>query len=118
VQRICFCGPRQVRPAVVLVRNGRPVRPPERVRYGASVPRLFKRIQEAIDYRFSGLKVRYGARGVPRRVELDPVKLISDDEVTFVVDRLRALPWARSAATALSPALSGSGSPRRAGPAR
>jgi hypothetical protein len=67
------------------------VRPPERVRYAASVPRLFKRIQEAIDHRFSRLKVRYGAGGVPRRVELDPVQLISDDEMTFVVDHLRAL---------------------------
>jgi hypothetical protein len=91
VQRICFCGPKHTRPATVLVRDGKPVRPPERVRYGASVPRLFKRIQEAIDHRFSGLEVRYGARGVPRRVELDPVELISDEEMTFVVDHVRPL---------------------------
>jgi hypothetical protein len=91
VRNVCFCGPRFTRPAWVFVRDGRPVDPPKRVRDVATVPRLLRKVQTAIDERVDGLSVRYGARGVPRSIAIDYVKQLADEEDTFIVDHV----WAR-----------------------
>jgi hypothetical protein len=90
VRRVCFCGRRATRRAWVLVRDGKPVDPPARVRAVATVERLQGQVQRAIDESYDGLSVRYGARGVPRRIALDPFDWLFDEEDRYVVDRVRA----------------------------
>jgi hypothetical protein len=74
----------------VLVRDGKPIDPPARVRDVATVERLLGKVQLAIDRSYDGLSVRYGARGVPRRIALDPFEWLFDEEDRFLVDRIRA----------------------------
>jgi hypothetical protein len=85
----CFCLPDVRRPRVIVVRRGHPQRPPSHLRWVATVPRMFLTVQEAIDERVSGLDVRYGRRGVPRRISVDPRSGIADDEHAYEVDRFR-----------------------------
>jgi hypothetical protein len=87
----CFCTPGTIAPAVLVVRAGKPVDPPARLRGIATVPRIFRRVQEAIDDRVAGLSVRYGKRGVPRSVQIDPSLMIADEEIGYVVGRVRRL---------------------------
>jgi hypothetical protein len=90
VRSECFCPPAFRRPESIVVRRGRPVRPPAHLRVVASVPRLQRTVQDAIDDRVGGLSVRYGRRGVPRRIAIDRSRMIADEEVGYVVDRFRA----------------------------
>ena len=55
----------------------------------ATVPRLFRQIQQAIDVRAHRLNVQYGARGVPVNVYSDPVELLADDEGGFGTRRFK-----------------------------
>jgi len=87
----CFCGPSWTRWATVTVRRGKPVKVPRRVAKVATVPRLFARIQEAIDLRVAALHVTYGARGLPRTVAIDVSRLIADEEASYRAARLRVL---------------------------
>jgi hypothetical protein len=92
VARECFCSPRATKPAVITVRDGRPVDQPRWLRRQATIPRLFRVVQRAIDARVDDLTVRYGReRGIPRRMRIDPEKMLSDEEVGYVVDRFREL---------------------------
>ena len=86
----CFCAPSFRAPAVIVVRHGRPVDPPDRLRDVATVPRLLRKVQRAIDERVAGLSVRYGRRGVPRSIWIDSSRRIADEEVGYVVERFRA----------------------------
>jgi hypothetical protein len=90
IRILCFCAPRFTRPAVIVVRDGRPVDPPRRLRRVATVPRLQRAVQEAIDDRVDGLSVRYGRRGVPRGVAIDHERMLADEESTYVVNWIRA----------------------------
>jgi Family of unknown function (DUF6174) len=90
VRIVCFCAPNFTRPAVIVVRDGRPVDPPRRLRRVATVPRLHREVQRAIDDRVDGLSVRYGRRGVPRSISIDPSRMIADEETGYVVDWIRA----------------------------
>ena len=83
--RQCFCPPED--PPVLFVRGDRPLRPPALYRSEATVPRLFRRIQESIDDEVAGLRVRYGRRGVPRFIFINGRDYIADDEVGYKVDR-------------------------------
>jgi hypothetical protein len=86
----CFCTREATRPAKVRVRDGRPVRPPRRVEDVATVRRLQRRVQKAIDGRVAGLDVTYGRRGVPLRIGIDPDRAFADDETGYRAGRLRA----------------------------
>ena len=90
VRALCFCAPRFTRPAVIRVRDGRPIDPPRRLRNVATVPRLHRVVQKAIDERVDGLTVRYGRRGVPRSVAIDAQRMLADEEITYLVDWIRA----------------------------
>ena len=83
--RQCFCPPAS---PVLVVRRDKPVGAPRDFRSVASVPRLFRRIQDAIDDEVSGLTVRYGKRGVPRFIAIDGREYIADDEVGYKIERL------------------------------
>jgi hypothetical protein len=55
----------------------------------ASVPRLFRVIQRAINDKAHKLTVRYGARGVPVEVFMDQIQYAADDEWGFDVRRFK-----------------------------
>jgi hypothetical protein len=82
--RRCFCPPAS---PLLVVRRGRPVGAPREFRNVATVPRLFRRIQDAIDDEVAGLGVRYGKRGVPRSIAIDGRESIADDEVGYRIRR-------------------------------
>jgi uncharacterized protein DUF6174 len=86
VERQCFCVPAR---AVIAVRRGRPVHPPAQLRDVATVPRLLRVVQRAIDGRVTSLRVHYGRRGVPRSISIDHSRGIADDEIGYSVDRVR-----------------------------
>jgi hypothetical protein len=92
VARQCFCPVRVTKPAVITVRDGRPVDAPRRLRKVATITRLFRVVQRAIDDRVDGLIVRYGSeRGIPRKIHIDFEQMLFDEEVGYVVDRFRPL---------------------------
>lgn len=85
----CFCAPDS--PPTLRVRHGSPVHPPARYASLATVPRLFRTIQHAIDDKVAGLTVRYGAHGVPSSISIDPSRMIADEESYYTIDRFARL---------------------------
>ena len=72
--RCCASAPKTCAGRATLrVRGGRPIGPgpPRHLREVATVPRMHKVVQAAIDARVDGLDVRYGRRGLPRRIDID-----------------------------------------------
>lgn len=93
VRRICFCPvePGAEEDVVVIVRNASPRRFPKGLSSLATVPRLFRTIQKAIDAGVPKLEVSYGKRGVPRSIFVDRVAQAIDDEVRYTSRRFAAL---------------------------
>jgi hypothetical protein len=86
----CFCAPPAGEEHRIVVRRGRPVRPPEHLREAATVPRLHAIVQGAIDDRVAQLDVVYDARGVPRRIAVDRHRFVADEEFSYTVRRFAA----------------------------
>lgn len=87
----CFCPPDIRKARTITVRRGRPKAPPQHLETIATVPRLFARVQEAIDDGVAELTVDYGRRGLPTLVVIDRSRRIADDEARYTAGRLRAL---------------------------
>lgn len=85
----CFCPETYTTPRTLRVRNASPVKPPQNLLPIASVPRMFRLIQGAIDDGVAGLTVRYGARGVPRQIGIDRSRMIADEESYYTIDRFK-----------------------------
>ena len=71
------------------------------------MPRLFRKIQDAIDRKVARLVVTYGPRGVPRLVFVDSDTRIADEEIGYIVRGfapLQALASKTSPGTSSSPA--------------
>jgi hypothetical protein len=85
LDRACFCPPDDG--VVIFVRNDRPVNAPATLRGVATILRLFRVVQGAIDDGVADLSVSYGRRGIPRRIRIDGHLMLSDDEVTYRVER-------------------------------
>lgn len=87
----CFCPPDVTRPRSVRVRAARSVGTvPEALRRFATVPRLFARVQEAIDAKAAVLTVSYAkGSGRPTQVGVDRSRRIADEESGVTVDRFR-----------------------------
>jgi hypothetical protein len=81
--RQCFCPPTTW---TLFVRGDKPQRPPAQARQVATVRRLHRRVQDAIDDRVSGLTVRYDKRGMPRFIGIDPRALTIDEEISYKVE--------------------------------
>ena len=82
--RQCFCPPDEPGPVRPRRQAGRADRRRKSV---ATVRRLHRRIQDAIDDRVSGISVRYDKRGMPRSIGLDPIGNAIDDEVGYKVEK-------------------------------
>ena len=89
VRLSCFCSPETTAPRTIKVRRSKPVRPPSHLRDVATVLRLFREIQEAIDGKVASLSVVYGSRGMPRQIAIDRSRLIADEESYYSIDRFR-----------------------------
>lgn len=80
----CFCPPTS--DVKIVVRNGRPAPSTSKMLLDqATVPRLFRTIQDAIDRKVAKLVVTYGSRGVPRSIYIDGSRRVADDEVGYVI---------------------------------
>lgn len=86
----CFCPPQD--DYRVVVRGGRPAAgTPDGVSDLATVPRLFRTIQQAIDGKVTKINVTYGTRGVPRSIYIDRDQRISDEETGYTIKRFTPL---------------------------
>ncbi len=81
----CFCPPQITKPRTLTVRRGSPVRPPSHLTKVATVPRLFRVIQKAIDARVVGLTALYRARGVPKSIAIDVSGMVADEESAYKI---------------------------------
>jgi hypothetical protein len=86
----CFCAPRTGH-LFYVVRNGVPRLPKNGEKSVASVPRLFRKIQDAINHHAARLDVTYGRRGVPKSIYIDGAANIADDEVTYTITHFTTL---------------------------
>ena len=86
----CFCAPRTGH-LFYVVRNGVPRLPKNGDTSVATVPRLFRKIQAAINHHAARIDVTYGRRGVPKSIYIDGAANIADDEVTYTITRFTTL---------------------------
>jgi len=86
-RRTCFCPTTGWH--TVNVRNGSPSkRVHADVKDIATVPRLFRQIQRAIDRKAHDLTVTYGTYGVPKKVSIDTYQNVIDEEQYFTIRAL------------------------------
>jgi len=86
-RRSCFCpttGWHKVK-----VRRNKLSTPHSSVKEIATVPRLFKIIQQAIDEKSHRLTVTYGTYGVPKQISIDPIQNVIDEEQNFTIRRFK-----------------------------
>jgi hypothetical protein len=80
----CFCP--QTPYVKIVVRGGRPAAAtPKNMRDVATVPRLFRMIQHAIDQKVARIQVTYGKRGVPSSISIDFDQRIADEESYYTI---------------------------------
>jgi len=89
LRRQCFCPPQTS--VTVIVRGGRIAEAPKEVKSVATVPRLFRDIQRAIDAKVVDLNVSYAKRGVPRSLYVDRSKNVIDEETGYTIKRFTSL---------------------------
>ena len=83
-RRTCFCP--TIGWHVVNVRRGAPSgRVHSTVKDIATVPRLFRQIQRAIDRKAHDLTVTYGTHGVPKKLSIDSYQNVIDEEQYFSI---------------------------------
>ncbi|MDX6678360.1 MAG: hypothetical protein QOE31_2412 [Solirubrobacteraceae bacterium] len=87
--RSCFCPPQKTR--LVVVHGGVPQRWPSGLKAVATVPRLFKVIQAAIDARAARITAIYAKHGVPREIYVDRAVYIADEETGYSIRRFTLL---------------------------
>ena len=91
VQLSCFCTAESTRPRDFVVRHRRPVHPPKGWKHVATMSRLFKQVQEAIDDRADHLTVKYRRNGSLKLLSVDPEEMTFDEEYQYTVSRFRKL---------------------------
>jgi hypothetical protein len=79
VQRTCFCPTSSW--MRIKVRGGSPSKKSVAAAKDlATIPRLHRVIQQAIDAKSHRLTVQYGARGVPTQISVDSIQYLADEE--------------------------------------
>jgi hypothetical protein len=87
ISRQCYCPVQE--PGKAVVHNGRLVHYPKGLKDVATVPRLFRTIQRAIDAKVTKLNVSYGKRGVPSSIYIDTKAYIADEEAGYTIKRFK-----------------------------
>jgi uncharacterized protein DUF6174 len=91
-RRLCFCPTSGSPWHSVRVRRGVLAKPVNSaVEDVATVPRLFRVIQRAIDSQAHGLIVTYGKHGVPARIDIDSYVYLADEETYYTIRRFKRL---------------------------
>jgi hypothetical protein len=91
LQLRCFCTVDTTRPRSFVVRDRKPRKPPKGWKDRATVWRVFKLVQKAIDERVDGLEVEYRANGALKFLSVDQYSMAADDEYGYFLDRFRRL---------------------------
>jgi hypothetical protein len=91
LQLYTFCTTDTLNPRTFVVRKGKPVHPPKGWKSRATVPRLFKLVQKAIDQRVDGLQVEYRPNGALKLLQVDQQSMAVDDEYSYSLDRFKRL---------------------------
>lgn len=86
-RRSCFCPTTGWHKAKV--RDNRLSTPHSDIKEIATVPRLFKVIQKAIDEKSHKLTVTYGTYGVPKQISIDRIQNVIDEEQYFTIRRFK-----------------------------
>jgi len=87
-QRSCFC-PTTGFHKVKIRKNRVSGTPHSDIKEIATVPRLFKVIQKAIDEKSHKLTVTYGTYGVPTKISIDRIANVIDEEQYFTIRRFK-----------------------------
>jgi hypothetical protein len=87
-RRSCFC-PTTGWHKVKVRNNHLSGTPHNDVKDIATVLRLFRVIQQAIDKKSHGLTVTYGTYGVPKQISIDPIENVIDEEQNFTIRRFK-----------------------------
>ena len=87
-RRMCFCPTSGFHKVRVRGNRLRGTPHPD-VREIATVPRLFRVIQKAIDAKAHKLTVRYGTYGVPKQISIDRIENVVDEEQYFTIRRFK-----------------------------
>ncbi len=91
LQLSCYCTTDALRPRTFVVRDGKPRNPPKGWRGQATVPRLFRLVQRAIDERADEIHVEYRANGSLKVLSVDQDARMIDDEYQYYVSRFGRL---------------------------
>lgn len=92
VRRSCFCPVQYTRPHTVTIRRGKIVKAAGEVRDFATVPRMFRIVQKAIDRKVQNLDVTYDrTRGFPRSIFVDTSLQIADEEQGYGASKFRRI---------------------------
>jgi hypothetical protein len=86
----CFC-PEQPHLKMVVRGGRRAAGTPKGMLDVATVPRLFLKIQAAIDDKVAGIDVTYSRRGVPLSLAIDVDARIADEESYYTITRFTVL---------------------------
>jgi len=88
VRRSCFCpGSGWIR---IKVRGSSPSKGSAKTAKDlATVPRLHRVIQSAIDGKSHELTVKYGARGVPTQISVNSIQYVADEEQYLSIRRFK-----------------------------
>ena len=88
VRRSCFCPTRAW--VLIKVRGSSPSkRSKAAAKDIATILRLYRVIQQAIDGRAHRLTVKYGARGVPTQISVDSMQYVADEEQYLNIRRFK-----------------------------
>ena len=87
-RRSCFC-PTTGFHKVKVRKNRVSGTPHSDIKEIATVPRLFKVIQKAIDEKSHKLTVVYGTYGVPTKISIDRIANVIDEEQYFTIRRFK-----------------------------
>jgi hypothetical protein len=87
-RRTCFC-PTTGFHKVKVRKNKLSGTPSSDIEDIATVPRLFKVIQQAIDKKSHKLTVSYGTYGVPKQISIDSIANVIDEEQYFTIRRFK-----------------------------
>lgn len=91
IRRVCFCPPEFRREVKILVRNGKPRKPPRSYRDVSKVEKLFAVVRDGIEAEAEVVRARYGANGAPRSIYIDRSFMIADEEIGYEIARFRTL---------------------------
>jgi hypothetical protein len=91
LQLFCYCTSDSVQPRTYVVRDRKPRHPPKGFKSVATMWRVFKLVQDAIDEKPDSLYVDYYPNGALKLLQVDRIREAVDDEYSWSLDKFRRL---------------------------